>query len=280
MQNSANLQESANNATGHVVVVDVVVPDVEVPRNTNNNIKQSPYSVPPDSESADDVSQGSDENSSQPGQTTQPIDPNLDPEPDHQSVIRELVGAGVDPASAEEMARTYSASSCSTAVGYVRSRGRAIRNPGGYLRSLLESGADLAPVTSGPTPANRSTPLPPRPPESQPRTVPDATPRPDPERERRRDRSPHASVWEQVADQIRQRILPITYEPWFEPLFIASISDGAVLIDAPTEGIADWVQEHYDWLLEVAFIAAGIPFTSIRVETSPAATHEKDPEDE
>lgn len=88
------------------------------------------------------------------------------------------------------------------------------------------------------------------------------------EREKRRAESPHRDVWEKVLKDIREKILPQSYESWFKPLFIAEIGDTAVIFDAPDQMVADWVEQNYIELLKLALKAVGIFDQSISFETS------------
>ena len=88
------------------------------------------------------------------------------------------------------------------------------------------------------------------------------------EREKRRAASPHRDVWEKVLKDIGEKILPQSYESWFQPLFIAEIGDTAVIFDAPDQMVADWVKENYIGLLTSALKTAGIFDRSIAIEYS------------
>ncbi len=81
-------------------------------------------------------------------------------------------------------------------------------------------------------------------------------------------RPPHRDVWEKVLKDIGEKILPQSYENWFQPLFIADIGDTAVIFDAPDQMVADWVEENYIGLLTSALKTAGIFDRSIAIEYS------------
>ena len=55
---------------------------------------------------------------------------------------------------------------------------------------------------------------------------------------------------------------------WFEPLFIAEITNTAVVFDAPAQMVADWVEQNYIGLLTSALKTAGIFDRAISFETS------------
>ena len=78
------------------------------------------------------------------------------------------------------------------------------------------------------------------------------------EREKRRAASPHRELWEKVLKNIGEKILPQSFETWFEPLFIAEIGDTTVVFDAPDQMVANWVEDNYIGLLTSALKTAGI----------------------
>ena len=90
------------------------------------------------------------------------------------------------------------------------------------------------------------------------------------EGEKRRAASPHRELWEKVLKNIGEKILPQSYESWFQPLFIAEIGDTAVIFDAPDQMVADWVEENYIGLLTSALKTVGIFDRSIVFEYSKA----------
>ena len=87
------------------------------------------------------------------------------------------------------------------------------------------------------------------------------------EREKRRAASLHRDVWEKVLKDIGEKILPQSYESWFKPLFIAEITDTAIVFDAPDQMVADWVKMNYMGLLKTTLKTAGIFDRSIAIET-------------
>ena len=86
------------------------------------------------------------------------------------------------------------------------------------------------------------------------------------ERERRRAESPHRDVWEKVLKDIGEKILPQSYESWFQPLFITEVGDTSVIFDAPDQMVADWVEENYIGLLTSALKTVGIFDRAIAIE--------------
>ncbi|MXY99221.1 hypothetical protein F4Y93_00730 [Candidatus Poribacteria bacterium] len=86
------------------------------------------------------------------------------------------------------------------------------------------------------------------------------------EREKRRAASPHRDVWEKVLKDIGEKILPQSYESWFKPLFIAEITDTAIVFDAPDQMVADWVEENYTGLLKTTLKTVGLLDRAIAIE--------------
>ena len=86
------------------------------------------------------------------------------------------------------------------------------------------------------------------------------------EREKRRAASPHKELWEKVLKDIGEKILPQSYESWFQPLFIAEIRETTVVFDAPDQMVADWVEQNYMGLLKTALKTVGLYDRSIVIE--------------
>ena len=51
--------------------------------------------------------------------------------------------AGIDETNALQLGRTYPAHRCRAAIAYVRSRRQGVKNPGGYIRFLLENDVSI-----------------------------------------------------------------------------------------------------------------------------------------
>ena len=92
------------------------------------------------------------------------------------------------------------------------------------------------------------------------------------EREKRAEESPWRDLWQQVCKEIGAKIRPQSYQTWIAPCFIAAVEEGGtVVIDCPTQLIAEWVKESYYRMLrqiisqiqgvehDVRFTAADIP---------------------
>ena len=86
------------------------------------------------------------------------------------------------------------------------------------------------------------------------------------EREKRRAASPHRNLWKKVSKNIEEKILPQSYETWFQPLFIAEIGDTAIVFDAPDQLVADWLEENYIGLLRAELETIGLSNRSIAIE--------------
>ena len=86
------------------------------------------------------------------------------------------------------------------------------------------------------------------------------------EREKHRAASPHRNLWEKVSKNIEEKILPQSYETWFQPLFIAEIGDTAIVFDAPDQLVADWLEENYIGLLRAELETVGLSNRSIAIE--------------
>ena len=164
-----------------------------------------------------------------------------------------------------------------------RTKGDGVKNPGGYIRFLLENDASIptqyfkrdlsdshaqamdieADSASNVIPLSVAERL---------TTVPAVSFGPSiaicPEREKRRTESPYSSLWEEVSENIGERIQAQSFETWFEPLFISEVGKTSVVFDAPDQLVADWVEENYIGLLTSALKTAGIFDRSISFETS------------
>ena len=88
---------------------------------------------------------------------------------------------------------------------------------------------------------------------------------PDPDREQHRKASPYRGLWQKVSTRIKDRIQPHSFESWIAPLFITEIKGGTIVLDAPDEFFADWLKEHYLWLIKDALLASGLAECEISV---------------
>ena len=191
--------------------------------------------------------------------------------------------AGIDETNAYHLGHTYPAPRCRAAIAYVQDKGRGVKNPGGYIRFLLENDAsipkqyfkrdlsDSHAQAADPVADSASNVIPLSVAERL-TTAPAASCGPStaicPEREKRRAESPYSSLWEEVSENIGERIQTQSFETWFEPLFISEVGKTNVVFDAPDQLVADWVEENYIGLLTSALKTAGIFDRSISFETS------------
>ena len=197
--------------------------------------------------------------------------------------VQDLMEAGIDEANALQLGRTYPARRCRAAIAYVQDKGHGVKNPGGYIRFLLENEASIptqyfkrelsGDLVADPEADSASNIIPLSAIERR-TTTPAVSLRPFgpctvvcPEREKRRAESPYSSLWEEVSENIGERIQAQSFETWFQPLFISEIKDTVVVFDAPDQLVAEWVEMNYKGLLKTALKTAGIFDRSISFET-------------
>ena len=198
--------------------------------------------------------------------------------------VQALMEAGIDETNAHLLGRTYPARRCRAAIAYVRDKGQGVKNPGGYVRFLLENDASIPTQyfkrdlsdnlfhATDPEPDSTSNVIP-LSVADRCTTVPAVSsfgPGIDvcPDREKRRAKSPHRDLWEEVSENIGERIQTQSFETWFEPLFISEIKDTVVVFDAPDQLVAEWVEMNYKGLLKTALKTVGIFDRSISFKTS------------
>ena len=204
--------------------------------------------------------------------------------------VQALMEAGIDETNAHLLGHTYPARRCRAAIAYVRARRHGVKNPGGYIRFLLEndvsiptqyfkrdlSGDHFHATDPEADSASNVIPL---------SVVERRTTEPAdslyafgpctvvcPEREKRRAESPYSSLWETVSENIGEKIQDQSYETWFQPLFITEVGKTSVVFDAPDQLVADWVEDNYIGLLTSELEAAGLSGRSIAFETSTPAS--------
>ncbi len=302
LQESANLQKSAN---GHVIkeycsvhgstTEDMVqgtkastesTPDpVVVSLNSVNGFTDAPK---PDAISNEPhpARSDSDEKDGDPVARAIQLPLQSQPRSDFLSGVQALMEAGIDETNAHQLAHMYPACRCRAAIAYVRDKGQGVKNPGGYIRFLLENDASIPTQyfkrdlsdnhfhAADPEPDSASNVIPlsvaerftTAPADSLyafgPCTVV------CPEREKRRAASPHRNLWETVSENIGERIQTQSFETWFQPLFISEIKDTVVVFDAPDQMVSDWVEDNYIGLLASELEAVGLSDRSISFETS------------
>ncbi len=196
--------------------------------------------------------------------------------------VQALMEAGIDETNAHQLGHTYPARRCRAAIAYVRDKGHGVKNPGGYIRFLLENDASIPTQyfkrdisdnhfhATDPEPDSTSNVIPLSAAERY-TTVPGVSFGPGidvcPDREKRRAKSPYSNLWEEVSENIGTKIQDQSFETWFEPLFITEITETTVVFDAPEQLIADWVGINYADFLKAELETVGIFDRSISVET-------------
>ena len=300
LQESANLQKSAN---GHHVIKEYCLQDSITTKNmvqgTKEDVESTPdpvvvslYSVdgfmgPPEPDAGSNechpARPTSAEKDGDPAARATQLFPQSLPRSDSLSGVQALMEAGIDETNAYHLGHTYPARRCRAAIAYVQDKGHGVKNPGGYIRFLLENDASIptqyfkrdlsdshaqaadpeADSASNVIPLSATQRLTTAPEDSFGPSTPIC-----PEREKRRAESPYSSLWEEVSENIGERIQTQSFETWFEPLFISEVGKTSVVFDAPDQLIADWVEENYIGLLTSALKTAGIFDRSISFETS------------
>ena len=302
LQESANLQKSAN---GHHVIKEYCLQDSITTKNmvqgTKANVESTPdpvvslYSVdgftgPPEpnagsNECHPERPTGAEKDRDPVARATQLFPQSL-PRSDSLSGVQALMEAGIDETNAHQLGHTYPARRCRAAIAYVNDKGRDVKNPGGYIRFLLENDASIpmqyfkrdlsdSHAQAADPEADSASNVIPLSVAQRLTTAPADSSHPFgpstaicPEREKRRAESPYSSLWEEVSENIGERIQTQSFETWFEPLFILEVGKTSVVFDAPDQLVADWVEDNYIGLLTSALKTAGIFDRSISFETS------------
>ena len=302
LQESANLQKSAN---GHHVIKEYCLQDSITTKNmvqgTKADVESTPdpvvvslYSVdgftgPPEPDAGSNnchPARPAETDGNPVARATQLFPESL-PRSDSLSGVQALMEAGIDETNAHQLGHTYPARRCRAAIAYVRAKGRGVKNPGGYIRFLLENDASIptqyfkrdlsGDLVADPEADSASNVIPLSVAERR-TTVPAVSfglsTAICPEREKRRAESPYSSLWEEVSENIGERIQTQSFETWFEPLFISEVGKTSVVFDAPDQLVADWVEENYIGLLTSALKTAGIFDRAISFETSTPSSSE------
>ena len=297
LQESTNLQKSAND---HHVIKEYCLQNSITTKNmvqgTNANVESTPdpvvvslYSVdgftgPPEPDVCSNESHparptGAEKDGDPVARATQ-----LFPQ------VQALMEAGIDETNAHHLGHTYPAPRCRAAIAYVRAKGQGVKNPGGYIRFLLENDASIPTQYFKRDLSNSHAQATDPEADSASNVIPlsvakrRTTAPADslyafgpctvvcPEREKRRAASPHRNLWETVSENIGERIQTQSFETWFQPLFISEVGKTSVVFDAPDQLVADWVEENYIGLLTSALKTAGIFDRSIAIKTSPPSS--------
>ncbi|MDE2723961.1 MAG: hypothetical protein OXI59_11350 [Gemmatimonadota bacterium] len=300
LQKSTNLQKSAN---GHHVIKEYCLQDSITTKNmvqgTKADVESTPdpvvvslYSVdgfsgPAELDAGSNESHparpiGAEKDGDPVARATQLFPESL-PRSDSLSGVQALMEAGIDETNAHQLGHTYPAPRCRAAIAYVQDKGHGVKNPGGYIRFLLENDASIpmqyfkrelsdSHAQAADPEADSASNVIPLSVAKRRTTVPAVSFGPStavcPEREKRRVESPYSSLWEEVSENIGERIQTQSFETWFQPLFISEVGKTSVVFDAPDQLVADWVEENYIGLLTSALKTAGIFDRSISFETS------------
>ena len=66
------------------------------------------------------------------------------------------------------------------------------------------------------------------------------------------------SVWNSCLNLIREKLKPLTFKTWFEPLVVRSLEDNLLTIEAPSTYFHEWLEEHFaDLIQETLFEVLG-----------------------
>ena len=160
--------------------------------------------------------------------------------------IETLQDIGIVAPVAQVLARRHSTGRIQAAVTYATGYRGDLLNKPGYVVSALQGGWKLPGWCF-----KHETRLeaPKQPVESY--SAPDMSIPPDWE-DRRRE-SPYEDLWNQVCDIIKAKIQPQSFAMWIQPCYISVVSEGVITLAAPNGYIADWVEEHYLWLIQREF---------------------------
>ena len=160
--------------------------------------------------------------------------------------IEVLQDAGVVAPVAQVLARQHSAGRIRAAVAYADGyRGELLNRPG-YVVSALQDGWKLPKWCFRPVPAKNEAQEGP----SKPRPLPDPASNIPLDWEDRRRESPYADLWDEVCGIIEGKVHPESFATWIQPCYISGVSEGTVTLAAPNRFIAEWLEEHYLWLLQ------------------------------
>ncbi len=60
------------------------------------------------------------------------------------------------------------------------------------------------------------------------------------------------TAWSECLDIIRQRVKPLTFSTWFEPIFPKCLDDSLLTLEVPSTYFYEWIEEHFFDLLQEA----------------------------
>jgi chromosomal replication initiator protein len=58
------------------------------------------------------------------------------------------------------------------------------------------------------------------------------------------------TIWATCLQSIRQKVKPLSFKTWFEPIVATSLDDGLLTIEVPSSYFYEWLEEHYFNLLQ------------------------------
>jgi hypothetical protein len=174
-------------------------------------------------------------------------------------IVEILQDVGVAVPMAQTLACKHSVGRIEAAVTYAKGyRGELLNKPG-YVVSALQNGWKLPKWCYKP-----EMPQTIQEPPSEARSMPDPTIVPL-DWESRRQKSPYADLWSQVCTVIQSKIQPQSFETWIQPCYISEISEDTVMLAAPNKFVAEWVEEHYLWLVRISLRDVNEGIQEIRI---------------
>ena len=85
---------------------------------------------------------------------------------------------------------------------------------------------------------------------SETQSLPDLASGIPPDWEDQRKESLYADLWDQMCSIIQGKIQSQSFTMWIQPCYISSVSEGTATLATPNGFIAEWVEEHYLWLVQ------------------------------
>ena len=62
------------------------------------------------------------------------------------------------------------------------------------------------------------------------------------------------AVWNQCLDEIQKQVPPQTFATWFRPILPLKLMDGKFIVQVPSQFHYEWIEEHYQDLLDSIFL--------------------------
>lgn len=170
-----------------------------------------------------------------------------------EQTVQLLQETGIAAPVARVLAQRHPEKNIQAAVAYARGcRGELLNKPG-YVVSALQNGWKLPGWCYKPERVENDAQKPLSPSQTPPLSVGgwlDPASDIPPDWDDRRRESPYDELWGRVCEAIKGKIQPESFATWIEPCFIEEISEGTVTLAAPNRAIAEWVEEHYLWLIQ------------------------------